>query len=91
LRGGRPGGPADGSGLAGRLPVQLRRVQTRSPSAAPAPCPPHPVTTLPRQAQCGSCWAFAATGTLEGAWFVQTGAGRSFSEQQLVDCAWDQV
>ncbi|KAI8474230.1 MAG: cysteine proteinase [Monoraphidium minutum] len=42
------------------------------------------------QAQCGSCWAFAATGTMEGAWFVATGKGRSFSEQQLIDCAWDQ-
>jgi hypothetical protein len=46
---------------------------------------------LKQQAQCGSCWAFATTGTLEGAWFVHTGQGRSFSEQQLVDCAWDEV
>jgi cathepsin L len=30
-------------------------------------------------------------GTLEGAWFVHTGNGRSFSEQQLIDCAWDEV
>ncbi|GBF93582.1 hypothetical protein Rsub_06302 [Raphidocelis subcapitata] len=42
------------------------------------------------QAQCGSCYAFAATGTLEGAWFVHTGNGRSFSEQQMIDCAWDE-
>ena len=48
-------------------------------------CPPT------RQAQCGSCWAFAATGAMEGAWFVATSAGRSFSEQQLIDCAWDEV
>jgi cathepsin L len=34
--------------------------------------------------------AFAAVGTMEGAWFVATGAPRSFSEQQLIDCAWDQ-
>ncbi|KAF8061334.1 cfaD [Scenedesmus sp. PABB004] len=42
------------------------------------------------QGQCGSCWAFAAVGTLEASWFVQTGSPRSFSEQQLVDCAWDE-
>lgn len=39
------------------------------------------------QAQCGSCWAFGATGTMEGAWFLATGSSRLFSEQQLVDCA----
>ncbi|KAI8469275.1 MAG: cysteine endopeptidase [Monoraphidium minutum] len=42
------------------------------------------------QAQCGSCWAFSATGSLEGAWFTATGQSRSFSEQQLIDCAWDE-
>lgn len=34
--------------------------------------------------------AFAAVGTMEGAWYVHTGSARSFSEQQLVSCAWDQ-
>ncbi|KAF6265677.1 hypothetical protein COO60DRAFT_1697673 [Scenedesmus sp. NREL 46B-D3] len=42
------------------------------------------------QGQCGSCWAFAAVGTMEGAWFVATGEPHSFSEQQLIDCAWEQ-
>ncbi|KAG2496806.1 hypothetical protein HYH03_005213 [Edaphochlamys debaryana] len=41
------------------------------------------------QAMCGSCYAFAATGAMDGAWFVATGQRRSFSEQQIVDCAED--
>ncbi|GAX81533.1 hypothetical protein CEUSTIGMA_g8961.t1 [Chlamydomonas eustigma] len=42
------------------------------------------------QAFCGSCWAFAATGTMTGTWFKATGQALSLSEQQIVDCAWDQ-
>ena len=41
------------------------------------------------QAICGSCWAFAATEAMQGAWYVATNESLSFSEQQLVDCAWD--
>ncbi|PNW80870.1 hypothetical protein CHLRE_07g333000v5 [Chlamydomonas reinhardtii] len=41
------------------------------------------------QGMCGSCYTFAATGTMDGTWFVATGQRRSFSEQQIIDCAWD--
>lgn len=41
------------------------------------------------QGMCGSCWTFGATATMEGAWYVQTGEKRSFSEQQILDCAYD--
>eukprot|EP00210_Caulerpa_lentillifera_P008261 g7883.t1 len=41
------------------------------------------------QAICGSCWAFAAVQALEGQWTVATNQSVSFSEQQIVDCAWD--
>eukprot|EP01116_Phalansterium_solitarium_P005747 TRINITY_DN1770_c0_g1_i1.p1 TRINITY_DN1770_c0_g1~~TRINITY_DN1770_c0_g1_i1.p1 ORF type:complete len:443 (-),score=98.33 TRINITY_DN1770_c0_g1_i1:394-1722(-) len=44
------------------------------------------VTPVKDQGQCGSCWAFSATETIESAWILAGNPQKILAPQQIVDC-----
>lgn len=47
------------------------------------------VTSIKDQGYCGSCWAFSAIASIESSWAIKYGQSLDLSEQQLVDCTYD--
>jgi KDEL-tailed cysteine endopeptidase len=45
------------------------------------------VTGVKNQGQCGGCWAFAASGALEGLYAIKNNKLVTFSDQQMIDCS----
>eukprot|EP01059_Diplonema_ambulator_P000293 TRINITY_DN10239_c0_g1_i1.p1 TRINITY_DN10239_c0_g1~~TRINITY_DN10239_c0_g1_i1.p1 ORF type:complete len:365 (+),score=122.61 TRINITY_DN10239_c0_g1_i1:46-1140(+) len=68
--------------LASRVPQSLKDLPTsvdwRTKNA---------VTPVKNQAECGSCWAFSATETMESATAIATGTLPVLGPQQLVSCS----
>ena len=45
------------------------------------------VSSVKNQGECGSCWSFSATGSVESAWAIENNVLYNLSQQELIDCS----
>ena len=75
-----------GGGIAGAAAAPAASAAPPPPDAFDWRDVPHVVGKVKNQLACGSCWAFSAVATMEGAWNYKTNSSNVFSEQQILDC-----
>lgn len=77
-----------GGGIEGEEMPELDVIKVHSTVKAGTPVDwRSKMNPVKNQAQCGSCWSFAATATIEGRYAIKKGSKVTLSEQQMVDCA----
>jgi len=70
-----------------KIPYEAKRKMEDLPSSIDWRVHIPPVLTpVKDQGNCGSCWTFGATETVESVWALKTGVVSEFSEQQILSC-----
>jgi cathepsin L len=76
-----------GTRVTKNLPAHVRQTRVRGLPTSYSWVEKGAVTHIKNQGQCGSCWSFSTTGSVEGCHFLAKMKLVSLSEQNLVDCS----